>query len=1490
MAVNLTNSPYYDEFNEDKNFQRILFKPGTALQSRELNEIQSILKNQIVNVGDGLYGDNSRITSEPSSFTIKDDVITVKIDGVGANLTSYIGKFITGTTSNLIGKVRFTFPLNDNEINDPAALVLSIEKPANNNEFQSSEVVRVYNNLDDAYLKNTNYIATENLVSNRIFTATGTAAAEDNEINFTSVSGELKIGDELVGLPTGFNSNRLYVSKILSPASIRISDGIYGAIGKDLTSGVTLNFYRKNTVPTIIVNVSKGIYYKKGNFIKVAEQSIVPDKNTKYPTKSIILTYNESIITYNDDNTLLDPAFESSNYLAPGADRLKIFLSVNSVDLTSNNLPDTLDDYVEVVRFNEGVPEFLESARDTLPIYLNNILAERTYEESGNYDIIPFRLKPAGSTSDDNYVKFDIQPGKAVIGGQLISLNNITSLLVPKAKEYNSISDVFLNANQDQYYVFDKPSFGFFNPEQVTLYDAMECHSTTDRTVMSNTTTLVGYVIPKHFIYDGGEGEDTRYRLYPGWYYQVSSVLDPTKIRSVISTNNYFSNLAGNNGTYNNPKFFANVNANINIKNNALFTLDNGNRIGLLFQTTKDYLKKISNVRMYYSKRFVDQAVTTSSAIITLSGNETFIGNEGTLSNSTKRKFYTLVTKTSSSGSFTAGQYMNTDSIIMTLSADKQTLTLNFSTNLVIGSFDLLVIVYNSEVGRRTKNLNVNYATEPITVSAADTSYSIFVSDIHALKGIYKIGSNNFARAYSSSGVYNTNDFVQKDDSIYRAKQNSSGVVLTNTSYWEKILPEPPQLYKFFTGQSDLLYDHGSFIYQGNIQTYNPGKVVLIVDYFTHTGTGFIDYESYPTNIQNNIPSFRSELTGAVYNLRNLIDFRPRKNDTNVITQVWGANNYIKPDPVLENALQIDYEYYLPRIDRLYLYNRNVTNDRKGYSFYLDQGISSNRPKAPSIKNNRDKNLIGTLIVSPYTKNSSDVNIIYNKSPRYRMNDISNIDTRLGNLEKRVKRQGLDIIALNNQVFSDGNQANLLYKTGILVDDFSSAVSNDLKNPHSTAIVNFATKELIAPVSSVKLNLFFNAQPDLNTQYDVVTMNVLSEEPLVSVTEATKAKDAAGQTSVTTLVPNNGDVKSTAIGLLSNPIVQTAAVVGVVLEGDMLAKGVVSIIGDGLGPIQLSGPPAVPIFDSALQAGGSVYYPDGTIISGYDGILSIDTAASIASLSSVAAAAASFEAATATSFFTGEVIGIGAAETAAAVEGISFVATAVEFLTTAAAAISCFTEDTLITMENGSKKKIKDVIIGDRVFNYNKTTINTVLYVEKDKDIKFEYLYSPDKVHRPFVTSNHPLFIDDKLSCPDPENNFSWYPWLGKNIQLDVKKKEFPTDQVVYNLWVDGDNTFIVNGYGTHSIIENVEDLVAEYHKNNITYEQVKSIQTKFSDDKNKIYGGILVLRYSKKLNISFVVKLLCYIHKDDSKPLLSKITFGLTKLLGKIAKLFVKG
>ena len=44
---NYNVSPYFDDFDESKNYHRVLFRPGFAVQARELTQLQTSLQSQI---------------------------------------------------------------------------------------------------------------------------------------------------------------------------------------------------------------------------------------------------------------------------------------------------------------------------------------------------------------------------------------------------------------------------------------------------------------------------------------------------------------------------------------------------------------------------------------------------------------------------------------------------------------------------------------------------------------------------------------------------------------------------------------------------------------------------------------------------------------------------------------------------------------------------------------------------------------------------------------------------------------------------------------------------------------------------------------------------------------------------------------------------------------------------------------------------------------------------------------------------------------------------------------------------------------------------------------------------------------------------------------------------------------------------------------------------------------------------------------------------
>ena len=57
--TNRNVSPYFDDFNESKNYNKVLFKPGFPVQARELTTLQSILQNQVERFGQHFFKEGS---------------------------------------------------------------------------------------------------------------------------------------------------------------------------------------------------------------------------------------------------------------------------------------------------------------------------------------------------------------------------------------------------------------------------------------------------------------------------------------------------------------------------------------------------------------------------------------------------------------------------------------------------------------------------------------------------------------------------------------------------------------------------------------------------------------------------------------------------------------------------------------------------------------------------------------------------------------------------------------------------------------------------------------------------------------------------------------------------------------------------------------------------------------------------------------------------------------------------------------------------------------------------------------------------------------------------------------------------------------------------------------------------------------------------------------------------------------------------------------
>ena len=98
LATDFNVDPYYDDFSADKSFYRVLFRPGFAVQAREVTQLQTILQKQIERYGQHTFRDGSKVLG--GELTLDTDVNSLKLEtqfsGTNINVASFANGIVTG--------------------------------------------------------------------------------------------------------------------------------------------------------------------------------------------------------------------------------------------------------------------------------------------------------------------------------------------------------------------------------------------------------------------------------------------------------------------------------------------------------------------------------------------------------------------------------------------------------------------------------------------------------------------------------------------------------------------------------------------------------------------------------------------------------------------------------------------------------------------------------------------------------------------------------------------------------------------------------------------------------------------------------------------------------------------------------------------------------------------------------------------------------------------------------------------------------------------------------------------------------------------------------------------------------------------------------------------------------------------------------------------------------------------------------------------------
>ena len=971
LTTNFNVDPYYDDYDENNNFHRVLYRPGFAVQARELTQQQTILQNQIHRFGNHVFKDGSD-TSGASEVIDRTGVFRLKSTYAGSaiDVTTFEGKYARTRVSEELYRVKKAVPAAGGD-------------------------------FDLIYVQ---YIQDAN-------TAVRTGVRATN--------------NEIVDFSTSFiNGNNIFTSNTGAAQILATSD---------------TNTGKPPIGVGYLYSVSDSVRYHKGMFIRTPQQTVVIAANLNH-TMSVGYTSTETLVTSDTDTSLTDPARGSYNYAAPGADRLKVDLTFTSKPISNIDAPPvTSNNYFEISRIKNGQQVRLRPSPDYN--LLADVLAQRTFEESGNYSVEGMDLTIANTTVETSNLVVKVSPGTAYVKGYRIRVPSVVDVPLPKARSTDSVTEQNITAYYGNYLVANTFTAGLMN-----MNDRVELHSETT----PSASTKIGEAHIKNIEYLSGSGDDRKYKVFLYDIRTTSSDKNFNNLRSIIK------------GTH--SSFTASVQVHsdsitsFNKTGDAVsgsaavrFTSVGGVKVGqqviapgltsnttvssILFDTvTLSNASSVSNTNQVYSFRSVnmtDSDVTSSVFLLPHS----YVANTNNVDYRFKRKFNSV--------SFSGG----------TATIQTNGGTERFSS----GTGDLahenyIVVVKSGGTGSTPtgSNINMTAGSRTVTVPTASPgnpgSATLDLDDA-SFNGICEIiaaidvtgdtrrvktktqTTKTFTSGYPSSTSSLSLGYadVIKINAIY---EGNSSLVTSNTSQLVVVnganttMQNVTSKFDFNRNQQDSYYDHSTLTLKPGFSS-NTNQILVDFSYYAHSGgLGYFSERSYPNYIT--IPSYVTK-KGTSIALRDALDFRPTRS-ANTNSNIHGTSKVFDNHQLVDSQtfnIEADYDYFKRAAHKIAL-------DHRGRLTVASGTADLNNPPLPSTSS--DQMLLATIYMSPYTYNEKDLLVKLQDNGRYTMKDIGVIDKRVENLEYYTSLNLLESQVQSTQFLDDNGDAR--FKNGFIVDPF----------------------------------------------------------------------------------------------------------------------------------------------------------------------------------------------------------------------------------------------------------------------------------------------------------------------------------------------------------------------------------------------------------------------------------------------------------------------
>ena len=254
-------------------------------------------------------------------------------------------------------------------------------------------------------------------------------------------------------LADGISRDTLYVKYTATsggtsgPTSVKVRDGAtltksgFSSMTVDGTFGVTTDATGAGTR----VSVAAGSFFVQGHFVFAKAQTIMASFYSATPNLVIGFRADEEVITTADDAALFDNQGAVPNTAAPGADRYRIKLTlIDQANITAGQ------NFVYLFKlFNGRITD--EARKDNSYATINDLMALRTKEESGNYIVKDFTANFAvDSANTGPNIILKVSDGVAYVDGYRVA-SGAKNITVQKARDTITINNEIIRASYGNY-------------------------------------------------------------------------------------------------------------------------------------------------------------------------------------------------------------------------------------------------------------------------------------------------------------------------------------------------------------------------------------------------------------------------------------------------------------------------------------------------------------------------------------------------------------------------------------------------------------------------------------------------------------------------------------------------------------------------------------------------------------------------------------------------------------------------------------------------------------------------------------------------------------------------------------------------------------------------------------------------------------------------------------------------------------------------------